>query len=169
LGGGDTQQWNFTIQHELGHDWFAELGYVGTKGSRLRSTYDPDQGTLPQRRIQSSFQDRAALICKPKTHQCRAPSSIPPWRMLLYAHLISALLPVISKILLPTPNSHYSALQARLGAPHDKGLYFQSAYTWSKSIDDVSTASVAFLTRVNDQNDARASRGLSTSTGGSAS
>ena len=42
-----------------------------------------------------------------------------------------------------------------------KGLYFQSAYTFSKSIDDVSTASVAFLTRFNDQVDSRASRGLS--------
>ena len=43
---GTTQQWNFTIQRELGRDWFAELGYVGTKGSRLRSTYDPDQGNV---------------------------------------------------------------------------------------------------------------------------
>ena len=42
-----------------------------------------------------------------------------------------------------------------------KGLYFQSAYTYSKSIDNVSTASVAFLTRVNNQTDSRASRGLS--------
>ena len=43
---GTTQQWNFTIQRELGRDWFAEIGYVGTKGSRLRSTYDPDQAQL---------------------------------------------------------------------------------------------------------------------------
>jgi len=35
---GTTQHWNFSIQRQLGHDWFAELGYVGTKGSRLRST-----------------------------------------------------------------------------------------------------------------------------------
>jgi hypothetical protein len=58
-------------------------------------------------------------------------------------------------------DSHYNALQATLAHRFGKGLYFQSAYTYSKSIDDVSTASVAFLTRVNDQNDAAASRGLS--------
>ena len=29
---GTTQQWNFTIQQQIGNDWFAELGYVGTKG-----------------------------------------------------------------------------------------------------------------------------------------
>ncbi|MGA9074209.1 MAG: carboxypeptidase regulatory-like domain-containing protein, partial [Candidatus Sulfotelmatobacter sp.] len=43
---GTTQQWNLTIQRELGRDWFMELGYIGTKGTRLRSTYDPDQATL---------------------------------------------------------------------------------------------------------------------------
>ena len=48
----------------------------------------------------------------------------------------------------PNSDSHYSALQATLAHHFGKGLYFQSAYTWSKSIDDVSTASVAFLTRV---------------------
>jgi hypothetical protein len=61
----------------------------------------------------------------------------------------------------PNSDSHYNALQATLAHRFGKGLYFQSAYTWSKSIDDVSNASVAFLTRVNDQNNARASRGLS--------
>jgi hypothetical protein len=58
-------------------------------------------------------------------------------------------------------DSHYNALQATLAHRFGKGLYFQSAYTWSKSIDDVSTASVAFLTRVNNQTDGAASRGLS--------
>ena len=52
-------------------------------------------------------------------------------------------------------------MQATVSHRFSKGLYFQSAYTWSKSIDDVSTASVAFLTRVNDQNSAADSRGLS--------
>lgn len=41
-----TQQWNLTVQRELGHNWFAEIGYVGTKGTHLRATYDPAQATL---------------------------------------------------------------------------------------------------------------------------
>jgi hypothetical protein len=61
----------------------------------------------------------------------------------------------------PNSDSHYNALQATLGHHFSRGLYFQGAYTYSKSIDDVSTASVAFVTRVNDQVNARASRGLS--------
>ena len=61
----------------------------------------------------------------------------------------------------PNSDSAYAGLQATVSHHFSKGLYFQSAYTYSKSIDDVSTASVAFLTRVNDQDNAVASRGLS--------
>jgi hypothetical protein len=61
----------------------------------------------------------------------------------------------------PNSDSHYNALQLTLSHRIAKGLYLQSAYTYSKSIDDVSTASVAFLTRFNNQTDASASRGLS--------
>jgi hypothetical protein len=40
-------------------------------------------------------------------------------------------------------------------------LYWQTAYTYAKSIDDVSNATVAFDSRFNDQTNPRASRGLS--------
>src|SRR5208337_3346945 len=41
-----TQQWNVTVQRQLGGDWVLELGYLGTKGTHLRSTSDPDQPAL---------------------------------------------------------------------------------------------------------------------------
>jgi hypothetical protein len=164
---GTTQQWNFTIQQALGHEWFAELGYVGTKGSRLRSTYDPDQATL-------------ATTANPVTIPIPAAGQIPgyscPSQDLVGNNCqivdstsdnVSArapyqgIAPADFEDFAPNSDSHYSALQATLAHHFAKGLYFQSAYTWAKSIDDVSTASVAFVTRVNDQDDARASRGLS--------
>jgi len=61
----------------------------------------------------------------------------------------------------PNSDSHYHALQATVAHHFADGLYWQSAYTWSKSIDDVSTATVAFDSRFNDQTNARDSRGLS--------
>jgi len=61
----------------------------------------------------------------------------------------------------PNSDSHYHGLQAAISHKFSKGLYLQSAYTFSKSIDDSSTASVAFLTRYNNQNSGLASRGLS--------
>ncbi|HEX6503627.1 MAG TPA: carboxypeptidase-like regulatory domain-containing protein [Terriglobales bacterium] len=152
---GTTQQWNFTIQRELGREWFAELGYVGTKGSRLRSTYDPNQATLatPQHPVTIPYN------CLGGPGSCAITGST--------VENVSARAPFLGmappdfEAFAPNSDSHYNALQGTLGHRFGSGLYFQGAYTYSKSIDDVSTASVAFVTRVNDQNDPRASRGLS--------
>jgi hypothetical protein len=164
---GTTQQWNFTIQRALGHEWFAELGYVGTKGSRLRSTYDPDQATLatPQNPVvipipaagqipgySCPAQDVVGNNCQIVDSTSDNVSARAPYQ---------GIAPADFEDFAPNSDSHYSALQATLAHHFDKGLYFQSAYTYAKSIDDVSTASVAFVTRVNDQDNPRASRGLS--------
>src|SRR5579863_5825458 len=156
---GTTQQWNFTIQRELGRDWFAELGYVATKGSRLRSTYDPDQATLatPQSPVTIPVQGCAnlqaqGLSCQIVDTTVENASARAPY---------IGIAPGDFEDFAPNSDSHYSSLQATVAHRFGKGLYFQSAYTYSKSIDNVSTASVAFLTRVNNQTDSRASRGLS--------
>jgi hypothetical protein len=156
---GTTQQWNFTIQRELGRDWFAELGYVGTKGTRLRSTFDPAQATLatPQNPVTipgagCANLQKQGLSCQIVDSTVGNASARSPF---------IGIAPGDFEDFAPNSDSHYSALQATLSHRFSKGLYFQSAYTYSKSIDDVSTASVAFLTRVNNQTDARASRGLS--------
>ena len=156
---GTTQQWNLTIQRELGRDWFMELGYIGTKGTRLRSTYDPDQATLATPQNPVTIPGQGCVNLQAQGLSCQILDST--------VENASARAPYIGiapgdfEDFAPNSDSHYSALQATLAHHFGKGLYFQSAYTWSKSIDDVSTASVAFLTRVNDQTDAAASRGLS--------
>jgi hypothetical protein len=156
---GTTQQWNLTIQRALGHEWFAELGYVGTKGSRLRSTYDPDQSTLATTANPLTLTGPACTNLQAAGQSCTIVDST--------AENVSARAPYIGiapsdfEDFAPNSDSHYNALQATLAHHFAKGLYFQSAYTYAKSIDDVSTASVAFVTRVNNQTDAAASRGLS--------
>jgi hypothetical protein len=154
-----TQQWNFTIQRELGKDWFLEVGYVGTKGTRLRSTFDPDQATLatPQNpvtitgagcaNLQAAGQSCTIVDSTAENSAARAP--------------FLGIAPPNFESFAPNSDSHYHSLQASLAHHFSKGLYFQGGYTYSKSIDDVSTASVAFDTRFNDQNNARNSRGLS--------
>src|SRR5208282_3626123 len=151
-----TQQWNFSMQRQLGGDWVLELGYVGTKGTRLRSTFDPDQPRLasPSNPINVTAQNGTQYQITTNTgetgagnFEARAP--------------FLGINPQAFEAFYPNSDSHYNGLQATLSHHFSKGLYFQSAYTYSKSIDDVSTASVAFLTRVNDQNCAACSRGLS--------
>jgi Carboxypeptidase regulatory-like domain len=152
---GTTQQWNFSVQRQFGRDWFAELAYVGTKGSRLRSTYDPDQATLatPQNPVTIPY------ACSGGSGSCTIADST--------VENVNARAPFLGiappdfEDFAPNSDSHYNALQATLGHHFGRGLYFQSAYTFAKSIDDVSTASVAFVTRVNDQTNGLASRGLS--------
>src|SRR5271165_5388124 len=156
---GTTQQWNFTIQRELGRDWFMELGYVGTKGSRLRSTYDPDEATLAPAQNPVVVPGQGCANIQAQGFSCTITDTTTENASLRAPYI--GIAPGDFEDFAPNSDSHYSALQATLAHHFGHGLYFQSAYTWSKSIDDVSTASVAFLTRVNDQNDARASRGLS--------
>jgi carboxypeptidase family protein len=150
-----TQQWNLTVQRDLGRNWFLEAAYVGTKGTHLRVTFDPNEGTL----VGPGFQTPSITI----TAQNGTPFTITQNT----AANVSArapfqpLAPSAFEAFSPISDSHYNALQLTVAHHFSKGLYFQSAYTYSNSIDDVSTASVAFLTRFNDQLDARDSRGLS--------
>ena len=157
-----TQQWNFTIQHQLGGNWVMEVGYVGTKGTHLRSTFDPDQPNL------ASPSNPITLTCGNSVAPClTAPTGTVYTITQNTAANSSARVPFLEinpsafEAFYPNSDSEYNSLQATVSHKFSKGLYFQSAYTYSKSIDDVSTASVAFLTRVNDQNSADASRGLS--------
>jgi hypothetical protein len=125
----------------------------------LRSTYDPDQATLatPQSPVTITGQGCAnlqaqGLSCKIVDSTAENASARAPYL---------GIAPANFEEFAPNSDSHYNALQATVAHHFSKGLYFQSAYTYSKSIDDVSTASVAFDTRFNDQNNARDSRGLS--------
>jgi Carboxypeptidase regulatory-like domain len=154
-----TQQWNLTVQRELGRNWFAEIGYVGTKGTHLRATYDPDEATkaTPASPVTingftcaGAKQAGASCVITDSTAE-NAPARAP----------FLGIAPANFEAFAPISDSHYNALQATVAHRFSKGLYFQSAYTFSKSIDDVSTASVAFDTRFNDQLNARDSRGLS--------
>ncbi|MBV8051553.1 MAG: hypothetical protein JOZ80_10215, partial [Acidobacteriaceae bacterium] len=153
---GTTQQWNFSIQRQLGHDWYAELGYVGTHGARLRATSDPDQANpaTPQHPITIPYNCATGGpgSCTISDTTFENANARDP-----YLGLGSG----FYEAFLPNSDSHYNALQATLGHHFGKGLYFQSAYTYANSIDDVSTASVAFVARFNDQTNPRDSRGLS--------
>jgi hypothetical protein len=154
-----TQQWNFTIQHELGRNWFVELGYVGTKGTHLRSTFDPDQATLATPQSPVTISGVSCAGVRAPGNSCQVVDTTAENANARAPFL--GLAPAAFESFSPNSDSHYHSLQATLSHRFEKGLYWQSAYTFSKAIDDVSTATVAFDTRFNDQNNARDSRGLS--------
>src|SRR5579864_7228745 len=147
----NTQQWNLTLQRELGKNWVLEAGYVGTRGIHLRETRDGIQSV--------------DAIKNPFTVTDTSGNN--------YTITTDTFSNAIART--PTPGlngysgyqvfandaySIYHALQATLSRRWGQG-YFQAAYTFSKNIDATSTGNTAFNTAYNDQSNINASRGIS--------
>ena len=128
---GYAQTWNFSVQRTLPHSLVAELGYLGTKGTRL------DVEGIPN----------VAPPGSPLTAENRRP--IEDAGAFIYDT--------------SNGNSIYHAAQARLTRRFRRGLSGNLLYTFSKSIDDVSSYSGAGGNAVVVQNfyDLSAERGLS--------
>ena len=104
------EQWNFDLQHTLAHNILIDLGYVGNQGHHLSIRLNPNQA-LPENPLQ------------PTPIQSRRPY------------------PGVGDVLAQynMGNSNYNALQASIRKSFSHGLSFQASYTWSKSMDLLST------------------------------
>ena len=125
-----SQDWDLNVQRSFGTDLLLEVGYVGTKGTKLPrfiegnpAIYvpgiDPNTGdplstpnTADQRRLYSG----CTLADDPKT--CVFSST----------GLIAGI-----------ANSSYNALEASLRKRFSHGMAFLASYTFSKTIDDASS------------------------------
>jgi hypothetical protein len=109
-----VQHWNMSVQHELGFNTVFEIAYAGSKGTHLYEFRNINQ---------------AAPTADPNS-------------------------PIASRRLFPfmgeTPlwcscnSSTYSSLQTKVEKRFSSGLSFLGAYTWGKSIDEKSQASLGF-------------------------
>jgi hypothetical protein len=121
-----AQDWDLNVQRSFGDDLLFEIGYVGTKGTKLPrfiegnpTVYIPGQSTpdnADQRRIHSG----CTLADSPSTCQFASTG------------LISGI-----------ANSSYNALEASLRKRFSHGLSFLGSYTYSKAIDDVSSFNIS--------------------------
>jgi outer membrane receptor protein involved in Fe transport len=128
-----AQDWDLNIQRSLSKDLLLEVGYVGTKGTKLPrfiegnpAVYIPgvDAGGNPistpgnadQRRLHSG----CTLADPPSACQFSSTG------------LISGI-----------ANSSYNALEASLKKRFSHGLSFLASYTYSKAIDDVSSFNIS--------------------------
>ncbi|HXX02473.1 MAG TPA: carboxypeptidase regulatory-like domain-containing protein [Candidatus Acidoferrales bacterium] len=126
-----AQDWNLTIQKSFGDNWLAEVGYVGTNGSKLPrfiegnpTTFVPgvdsrgnpisNENNVNQRRLYSG-----CTLAQP--NGC------------VYAS---------AGLIAGVANSSYNALEASLRKRFSHGLSFLASYTLSKSIDDVSSFNI---------------------------
>jgi hypothetical protein len=112
-----VQNWNLALQREFADKYLVEVRYVGTKGTRLPRfiegnppIFDPSQPSIDRRRIHAG--------CRGATGPCDFKSM----------GLISG-----------SANSTYHAMQWTLSRRFAAGLYFTTSYTFSKSLDYVSS------------------------------
>jgi hypothetical protein len=110
-----VQQWNFSVQQDLGWNSVLDVSYAGSKGTRLyefRNINEPTPSTDPNsdvnaRRPYPFIQTDLSLWCS-------------------------------------CSSSTYHSLQAKVEKRFSTGLSFLAAYTFSKAIDEQSNASLGF-------------------------
>jgi hypothetical protein len=151
-----TQQWNLTVQRDLGKQWVLEIGYVGTHSLHLRET-------------STNIQAKLATVANPVvvTAEDGTPFQItnntasngPARSNLSGVNGYGGF-----QIFANDAYSHYNSLQTTLSRRWGAG-YFQAAYTWSKSLDATSTGNTALNTAFNDESNIRNSYGLDSAAG----
>jgi hypothetical protein len=148
----NTQQWNLTVQQELGKKWVLEVGYIGTRGIHLRETRDGIQSVnaTPQNPFTVTDTNGVSYQITSNTF-ANAIARTPTPGLNGYSGY---------QIFANDAYSIYHSLQTTLSRRWG-GNYVQAAYTFSKNIDATSSGNTAFNTAYNDQSNINASRGLS--------
>ena len=107
-----TQQWNFTVQKKLPADFYFDIGYVGSKGTRLTASYDGN---------------RPIDVITPGP----AIAARRPFRGFDAINTTKSI-----------GNSIYHSMQAKVERRVARGLSFLGAYTWSHSLSNADISSV---------------------------
>jgi outer membrane receptor protein involved in Fe transport len=135
---GYTQQWNLSIQRQLGSNWLVDVAYLGNKGTSLQFGTGFEENSL--------HPDRLALG---SALNDRVPN---PFFGRIAAGALSGATVARRQLLLPYPqytsvfrnlpmaaNSIYHGLAVKVERRLATGLTLLGSYTWSKHIDDSST------------------------------
>jgi hypothetical protein len=147
----NTQQWNLTLQRELGKDWVLEVGYIGTHSVHLRETRtNLSVRVSPQDPLHLTTAGGQPFDLQFNTVDNAAARSI--------AQGINGVAGM--QLFADDAYSHYHSLQTTLSRRWGAG-YFQAAYTFSRSTDATSSGNTALNTAYNDETTLDASRGLS--------
>lgn len=119
-----AQDWNLNIQRSFGNDWLFQMGYVGTNAVHLPrliegnpTIYYPGQSTennVIQRRLYSG-----CTLAQPDNCNFASVGEIAS-----------------------IANSNYNALETSLRKRFGYGISFLASYTYSKSLDDVSSFNI---------------------------
>jgi len=148
----NTQQWNLTVQRDLGRKWVLEVGYVGSKGTHLRETRDAIQSVNATPANPFTVTDTSGNTYQITNNTfSNAIARTPTPGLNGYSGY---------QIFANDAYSIYHSLQSTVSRRWEHG-YVQAAYTFSKNIDATSTGNTANNTAFNDESTINASRGIS--------
>jgi len=118
-----TQQWNLNLQYGLLPNLLLEVGYVGSRGEHLATFRLPNQAALAS----------ASNVINGETTNTVENAYL---RVPVLGFGPSGIWQVETE-----GNSLYNGLQTSLTKRFSHGVQFKAAYTYSKTLDDVSTSS----------------------------
>ena len=129
--------WNFGVQHSFGRSYTAEINYVGTRGIHLplQDIINLASIVTPANALPTYYQapDQATLDALPNSLDnllALQAANIEP------ANYVNAGFGSAITAFVPRGQSSYNGLQAGLTRRFTNGLTFQTAYTWSHTIDN---------------------------------
>ena len=145
-----TQQWNFSVEHEVAENVSVAVAYVGNKGTRLLSQINPINVLDPKL---LSLGDK--LYDEFKPGQTALDGVAAPYDG--WARQMTGCRPSVAQALLPYPqycgkiygqnenvgNSTYHSLQVSAQKRFSRGLYVLTSYTFSKTLTSADSAQSA--------------------------
>ncbi len=137
-GSGYSQQWNFTIQKTFGETLNFEVGYLGSKNTRL-GLPEANLNQLPASYLALGS---ALLTRQTNPYYGQLPTSSSLDTPTIATQQLLRAYPRFTNVALfrdNVGNSSYHAVQAKLEKRMSKGLTFTFAYTFSKLLDDASS------------------------------
>jgi outer membrane receptor protein involved in Fe transport len=133
-----AQDWNLNIQRSLGGDLLFQIGYVGTTGVRLPRFLEGNPAVFIPGLDTTSAGCSVASPCPISTENNVNQRRLYSGCTLTQPSCVYSSVGEIASI----ANSSYNALEASLRKRFSHGLSFLASYTWSHSIDDVSSFNI---------------------------
>jgi len=125
LGLPYAQDWNLNIQRSFGSNWLFEIGYIGTKGTKLPRFIEGNPAvSIPGETTQDNANQRRLYS------GCTVAPSSPPCTYSSVGEISG------------TANSTYHALQTSLRKRFSQNFSMLGSYTFSKTLDDVSSFNI---------------------------
>lgn len=125
-----TQQWNLTLQHELPNGWAVETGYVGSHYVGGIGIWDPFIAKLASPTAPITVRDNTGVTHTITTNTVNNEE--------LRHQIVGLSRKRGSRYSSNIGFANYNSWQTTLSRRMSRGLYFQAAYTYSRTIDNVS-------------------------------